>query len=78
MPNSPLSERYDEQIAEAFLAMNAKLTGLPEFLGMHLTAFEPGRLTGELQVDEKLLTPIGNLHGGVISALCDHVLGCVC
>lgn len=78
MPQPPISERYDEQVAEAFLAMNAKLTGLPEFLGMHLTAFEPGRLTGELEVDEKLLTPFGNLHGGVLSALCDHVLGCVC
>jgi uncharacterized protein (TIGR00369 family) len=25
-----------------------------------------------------LLTPFGNLHGGVMAAVCDHVLGCVC
>lgn len=24
------------------------------------------------------MTPFGNMHGGVISAVCDHVLGCVC
>ena len=24
------------------------------------------------------MTPFGNLHGGVLAALCDHVLGTVC
>lgn len=78
MTDSRIAERFNEQTAAAFLAMNDKLTGLPEFLGMHLTHFEPGRLTAELIVNDRLLTPFGNMHGGVISALCDHVLGCVC
>jgi 1,4-dihydroxy-2-naphthoyl-CoA hydrolase len=73
-----VAERYDEKIAAAFLAMNDKLTGLPEFLGVHLTHFEPGRLTAEMTVHDGLLTPFGNMHGGVISAVCDHILGCVC
>jgi uncharacterized protein (TIGR00369 family) len=29
-------------------------------------------------VREELLTPFGNMHGGVLSAFCDHMLGCVC
>ena len=35
-------------------------------------------MTGKLEVREELLTPIGNMHGGVLSAFCDHMLGCVC
>jgi uncharacterized protein (TIGR00369 family) len=31
----------------------------------------------ELPVRPELLTPFGNLHGGVMAALVDHVLGCV-
>ena len=31
-----------------------------------------------MAVDPKLLTGFGNMHGGVLSAACDHVLGCVC
>lgn len=72
------AESFDESIAAAFLGMNEKLTGLPEFLGIHLTRFEPGRLTAVMEVREQLMTPFGNMHGGVISAVCDHVLGCVC
>jgi uncharacterized protein (TIGR00369 family) len=35
-------------------------------------------MRAEMAVRAELLTPFGNAHGGVISALCDHVLGCVC
>ena len=78
MTDPRVAERYDEKLAAAFLGMNDKLTGLPEFLGVHLTRFEPGRLTAEMLVHDRLLTPFGNMHGGVISAVCDHVLGVVC
>lgn len=78
MPDPRIAERYDADIAAAFLRMNEKLTGLPEFLGVHFTEFEPGRLRASMPVHERLLTPFGNMHGGVISAVCDHVLGCVC
>ena len=35
-------------------------------------------LRAEIDVRDELSTPFGNLHGGVIAALCDHVLGTVC
>jgi len=78
MTDPRIAERFDEKIAAAFLGMNDALSGLPEFLGLHLTGFEPGLLKAEMVVQDRLLTPFGNMHGGVISALCDHVLGCVC
>jgi uncharacterized protein (TIGR00369 family) len=78
MIDPTVAERFDAEFAKAFLAANERLTGLPEFLGIRLTRFEPGRLMAEMDVHDGLLTPFGNMHGGVISAVCDHVLGCVC
>ena len=52
--------------------------GLPAFLGVSFTEFAPGGLRAEMQVKPDLLTPIGNMHGGALAAVCDHVLGCVC
>lgn len=71
-------ERYDPDIAAGFLAANDTAVGLSLVLGMQLERFEPGFLRAGLDVTPDLLTPIGNLHGGTIAALCDHVLGCVC
>jgi uncharacterized protein (TIGR00369 family) len=78
MPDPRAVQAYDPAIAAAFLKADQRLTGLPAFLGVHFTGFEPGRLRAELEVRDELLTPFANLHGGVLSALCDHVLGCVC
>ena len=78
MPDPRAVEAYDAKIAAAFLRANEKLTGLPAFLGVRFTEFQPGLLRAELEVRDELLTPFQNLHGGVLSAVCDHVLGCVC
>jgi 1,4-dihydroxy-2-naphthoyl-CoA hydrolase len=51
--------------------------GLPGYLGLRVTAVGPGQLTCELEVRDELLNPFGSLHGGVIAALVDHVLGAV-
>ena len=51
--------------------------GLPEYLGMRTVEAAPGRFTAEVEVREELLNPFGALHGGVLSALADHVLGAV-
>ncbi|MFT5695625.1 MAG: 1,4-dihydroxy-2-naphthoyl-CoA hydrolase [Myxococcota bacterium] len=78
MTDPHILESYDEDIAASFLRTNETFAGLPDFLGLRLVKFEPGRLLAEMEVSEQLMTPFGNMHGGVISALCDHVLGCVC
>ena len=78
MSDPGLEASYDAAVAERFLRMNEKLTGLPAFLGIRFAEFGPGRLRAELEVRPELLTPFGNMHGGVLSAACDHVLGCVC
>jgi uncharacterized protein (TIGR00369 family) len=52
-------------------------SGIDGFLGIVVTDVSPGKLTAEMEVTPQLLTYIGNMHGGCLSALCDHVLGTV-
>jgi uncharacterized protein (TIGR00369 family) len=72
------AERFDKGVAETFLRSNDRLTGLPKYLGLRIVDVGPGTLRAEMEVREDLLTPFKTMHGGVISAVCDHVLGCVC
>ena len=58
-------------------AGDSSLEGLPGYLGVRTTGVGPGELTCELAVRDELLNPFGSLHGGVVAALVDHVLGAV-
>jgi len=70
---------FDQRIADGFIkAPRGAGGGLTEFLGFDILSAEPGVMTGSFEVREELLTPMGNMHGGVLSAFCDHMLGCVC
>src|SRR5690606_21892011 len=69
---------FDPEIARRFLGPPKGGGGLPEYLGFELVDAGPGWLLGRMAVRAELLTPFGNLHGGVLSAFCDHMLGCVC
>ena len=51
--------------------------GIDGFLGIVITEVEPGRLVAEMAITPQLITIMGNMHGGCLSALCDHVLGTV-
>lgn len=69
---------YDPATAEGMVGTNPMLeSGLMGFLGIRHTACDAGRIVAELDVREDLLTPFGTAHGGVVSALADHVLGSV-
>jgi 1,4-dihydroxy-2-naphthoyl-CoA hydrolase len=69
---------FDEQTAKRFLENRSNAGGLHTFLGIRIADVGPGTMTGEIDVRPELMTPIGNMHGGVLSAFCDHMLGCVC
>lgn len=70
---------YDPDIAARMMASGEPASGgLPEYLGMRIVDVGPGALVCELEVTAELLNPFGAAHGGVISALVDHVLGAVC
>lgn len=74
----PEFPNYREEVAEGMLGTNPMLeSGLMGYLGIHHTGCGAGWIEAELDIREELLTPFGTAHGGVVSALADHVLGSV-
>jgi 1,4-dihydroxy-2-naphthoyl-CoA hydrolase len=69
-------EQYHSDLAERMVASEAA-EGLPGYLGVRTVGVGPGTMTAELDVRAELLNPFGTLHGGVVTALADHVLGAV-
>jgi 1,4-dihydroxy-2-naphthoyl-CoA hydrolase len=74
----PTFESYDQRVADGLAQAHEKPEGLPGFLGIRISETWPGGMRGDVVVRDELLNPFGNLHGGVLAALCDHVLGTVC
>ena len=71
-------DSFDARMAQGLVKAHEHAGGLPGYLGIRLTDVSPGGMRAELRIRDELLTPFGNLHGGVLAALCDHVLGTVC
>ena len=67
---------FDADLAAAILRA-APMEGLPAWLGMQTAELGPGRMVVNVEVRRELLTPFGNLHGGVMAGLVDHILGSV-
>jgi len=72
----PTFDTFNEEWA-ARLTGGRSRTGIDAFLGIVITDVQPGRLVAEMAVTPELITAFGNMHGGCLSALCDHVLGTV-
>ena len=70
-------ETYDAATASAVLEGSTGMTGLPAYLGITTVEVGPGTMVAELEVRPELLNPFGTAHGGVLTALVDHVLGSV-
>jgi 1,4-dihydroxy-2-naphthoyl-CoA hydrolase len=77
MADTSSFEHFDARIAQGLISANQALTGLPKFLDARIVEITPGTLKATVAVRPELLTPFGSLHGGVMAALVDHVLGCV-
>ena len=75
---TPAFEQFDPKVAAGLADLPDDLGGLPGFLQLRHVEVGAGILRAEVDVREDLKTPFGNLHGGVLAALCDHVLGTVC
>lgn len=81
MAAGPSFEDYDEQLAAALVKAHEAAGpdhSINGWLGIRLQDVWPGGVRAVMAVRPDLLTPVGNLHGGVVAAFCDHVLGVVC
>jgi uncharacterized protein (TIGR00369 family) len=69
---------FNPDIAERFKGPPKGQGGIVEFLDFVITDASPGVMEAQMKVRDELITGFGNMHGGVLSAFCDHMLGCVC
>jgi 1,4-dihydroxy-2-naphthoyl-CoA hydrolase len=76
-PDEAAFPGYDAKVAAGMEGSADAAGGLARFLGIDHVEVGPGLLRARVQVRDDLRTPFGNLHGGVLAALCDHVLGSV-
>lgn len=77
MSQTEFESKFNSEIADAMLNASGAAGGLPAHLGIEHVRFEPGRFFCTATIDESLLTPFGNAHGGVTAAIADHVTGVV-
>ncbi len=71
-----LAASYDPRVAEA-LATATRLAPFPTLLGFEVLEQKPGRISCKLAVADRHKNGIGLVHGGVLTALIDHVLSVV-
>jgi 1,4-dihydroxy-2-naphthoyl-CoA hydrolase len=74
---TPEFPQFDATTAARLQGPAAAAGGLAAFLAIAHVEVGAGSLHARVAVRDDLLTPFGNLHGGVLAALCDHVLGTV-
>jgi 1,4-dihydroxy-2-naphthoyl-CoA hydrolase len=70
-------DTYDPEVAELLANSLDGGGGLPAYLGIRTTGTGPGHMTVQVEIRPELLNPFGSVHGGVVAALTDHVLGAV-
>jgi len=68
-------DHFRRDVADRFLDGDKHLDGIAGFLGLQHASFEPGVFVCDMPITDELVTMIGNIHGGCISAQVDHCLG---
>jgi uncharacterized protein (TIGR00369 family) len=74
---TPEFPQFDAKVAHGLEGSAAAAGGLATYLAIEHIEVGPRTLHARVAVREDLLTPFRNVHGGVLAALCDHVLGTV-
>jgi 1,4-dihydroxy-2-naphthoyl-CoA hydrolase len=76
MATKPTFEVFNEAAARRMTG-GVSRKGIDGYLGIRITAIEAGHLVAEMPVTDEIITVMGNMHGGCLSVLCDHVLGTI-
>ena len=69
-------DRFDDEFARRVVGRTSK-RGIDGYLGIVVTELTAGRLVAEFEARDELITALGSMHGGCLSALVDHCLGVI-
>src|SRR5687767_9326196 len=76
MTERPRLELLNEKFADRIVGARGE-KGINAYLGIVVTELTAGCCVASFEVTDELVTPFGNMHGGCLSALVDHVLGVI-
>lgn len=76
MTAGPKLELKNEKFARNIVGARGD-KGINTYLGIVVTEMAAGRCVASFDVTDEVVTPIGNMHGGCLSVLVDHVLGVI-
>ncbi len=69
-------EVFNEEFVRGIVGRKSR-KGIDGFLGIQVTELTAGRLVAQFDARDELITAMGNMHGGCLSALIDHCLGVI-
>jgi uncharacterized protein (TIGR00369 family) len=72
----PIQKLSGIEFMRAFLAGDLPPPPFMQLLGIRLVSVEPNSVVFEFDPAEYMYSPLGNVHGGVITVLLDSAMGC--
>jgi uncharacterized protein (TIGR00369 family) len=72
----PIQKLSGIEFMRAFLGGDLPPPPFMQLLGIRLVSVEPGSVVFEFDPAEYMYSPLGNVHGGVITVLLDSAMGC--
>jgi uncharacterized protein (TIGR00369 family) len=72
----PIRKLSGLEFMRAFLTGDLPAPPFMELLGVRVAAVDPGAVAFEFEPSEFMYSPLGNVHGGIITVLLDSAMGC--
>lgn len=72
----PIRKLSGLEFMRAFLSGDLPPPPFMELLGIRIASVEPGSVSFEFEPAEFMYSPLGNVHGGIVTVLLDTAMGC--
>lgn len=72
----PLARLSGLEFMRGFLEGTLPAPPFMELLGIRIVSVEPGSVAFEFEPAEFMYSPLGNVHGGIVTVLLDTAMGC--
>jgi uncharacterized protein (TIGR00369 family) len=72
----PIRRLSGIEFMRAFLAGDLPPPPFMELLGIRIASVEPSSVVFEFDPAEYMYSPLGNVHGGIVTVLLDSAMGC--
>jgi uncharacterized protein (TIGR00369 family) len=72
----PIQKLSGLDFMRAFLAGDLPAPPFMELLGIRIVSVDPGSVAFEFEPAEYMYSPLGNVHGGIVTVLLDTAMGC--